>query len=309
MIITLCGVNQHEVAKRLREIKKDFTKLNGTAGVESYSAEQLTVNNLAAILTGTTLFATYRLVIIYRVSENKEVTETLLPLLARIPQEVSVVLVEGQLDKRTVFYKTLKKETDFFEFKELAEGDLLHWIKQVVDEAGGRITPVNARLLQQYVGTDQTRLQNELNKLLAYDPNITEQSIAELVEQSSQETVFQLLDRTLNGDASQALAVLKKLEDAHEDPFAITNLLIWQTNIVAIVFSAKNETDGAVAKAAKVNPFVVKKTRGLTRRMNATSLNRIIDLVAELDITLKTTAVDPWELLGNTIVEIASSSV
>lgn len=302
MITVLSGSNTHAVRAKLAELKQAFINQHGSAGVEVVAGAQLEPDSLGALIGGATLFATNRLVIIRDLAENKLAAEKLLTLYQKVPEETHLVLVEGVLDKRTVLYKTLKKETDFYEFAELDELTAIKWVGELVQKEGGKIGNSDARLLVRYVGTDQSRLTNEVAKLLAYDSTITQASIELLVEKNPEETIFQLLEYALGGKPAQALKVLENLEQAHEDPFQAASMLIWQTNILAVVASAGDTSDGEIAKSAKINPFVVKKTRGLSVRLSKEKLRQIINAVAQLDVQLKTTSADPWRSLETTIL-------
>lgn len=302
MITVLSGPNAYGIRQKLAEIKQQFIQQHGEAGVEEYNGEQLEPSQLPSMLTGATLFATTRLVIIKRLAENKAAAEQLLGMLKSIPEETTVLLVEGTLDKRTAFYKTLKKETDFQEFTELDESAAMQWAREYAKQQGGELDTSSARTLVHFVGSDQLRLAHELTKLVAYNPKITDENISLLVEKNPQDTIFQLLESALGGKTTQALEVLENLERAHEDPFQAANMLIWQTNILAVVASGKTVADAQIAKDTKVNPFVVKKTRGLASRLSKQKLNQIIDAVAELDVQLKTTSAQPWRLLEHTLL-------
>ena len=302
MITVLTGNNAHALRKKLGAIKSEFKELHGAHAVEVYNGEQLEPTNLDSIFAGVSLFATNRLVIIEDISQNRAVAELIAERLSLVPDTIHLVLVERALDKRTIFYKALKKEADFQEFAELDEQAATAWISEQIKKEGGEISSAAMRLLVRYAGTDQSRLAGELAKLLAYDQTVTEATIEELVEKNPEETIFQLLDFALAGRTDQALKVLEGLEIAHEDPFQAANMLIWQAHILAIVTSADNYSDNEIAKGIKVNPFVVKKTRGLARRLSSKQLNKIIDTTAEFDVKLKTTSANPWRLLEATIL-------
>lgn len=302
MITVLSGPNQYGISQKLATIKADFIREFGPAGVEIYSGEQIQIESLASLLSGVTLFASNRLVIIRDLSSNKVVAEQLLSILKSIPSEVHVLLLEGQLDKRTAYYKTLKKEADFYELGELEGEALATWVGGYVKAQGGTIANRTIHVLINYVGSDQLRLVNELDKLIAFNPEITESAITDLVEKRPEDTVFQLLDSALGGKQRQALTILEELESAHEDPFQIANMLIWQTHILAVVSSSNSVPEADLAKATKLNPFVVRKTKGLAARLGKQDITKIINAVAALDIRLKSTATNPWQVIEQTIL-------
>lgn len=304
MVVVLTGLNQFAVQEKLAELRKTFVDKYGSDGIESYDGEQIETDSLSILLSGASLFAANRLIIIRHLSENKLVAEKFVEYAEKIPTEVTVVLVESQLDKRTVYYKELKKISEFNEFEVLSEGQLISWIqKRVVDE-GGQINTGSAKLLFEYVGNDQLRLVNEIAKLVAYEPNITDQTIQQLVEKNPRDTVFQLLEYALSGRRDKALGVLDGLEKAFEDPFQTANMLVWQAQVLAVVKSAGDRSDADIAKETKFNPYVIHKTKTLANRMDRTQLRRILDVVAKLDLTLKSTSVEPWRAVEQAVLSI-----
>lgn len=304
MITVLSGVNQYAAHQKLSELRAMFIAEYSKTGVESYSGAQLQPDQLTSILSSATLFSQQRFIVIRDLSENKALADRFLTLLNGVSEDTQLVIVERQLDKRTVYYKTLKKEVVFHEFTPLSESELLRWITQTIENEGGSTTRQAARALYEYVGSDQNRLLNEINKLVTFNSEVSEKSVETLTQKDPKETIFQLLELVFSGRHSQALDMLASLEQSHEDPFAIINMLIWQVHILAIVFAAKNQPDAAVAKTAKINPFVVGKTRNLIRKMSPTTFNKCIESIAQLDLTLKSTSNDPWQLLAQAIIEI-----
>lgn len=244
------------------------------------------------------------MVVLKNITESKEITESLTDLIPQVSEDVTVIIVEPQLDKRTVFYKALKKHTDFKEFVDLPERQLTDWISEQVSEQKGTISSSDATLLAQYCAGDQTRLEHEIQKLVAYEPKISKETIELLVEKTPQDTIFQLLEQALGRNVTAALNTLKELERAHEDPFQIASMLIWQTHILTVVWSSGTHADGEVAKDHKINPYVVSKTRRLASRMDQPTIRRVVDRVAEMDVTLKSNSGDHWRVLERTVIAL-----
>src|SRR5690606_11986863 len=144
------------------------------------------------------LFASNRLVVITDLSEHKLLAEAFEKLASRVSEDVNIVLIETALDKRTVFYKTLKKFAELEEFAEMDEVAAVKWVRELAQLEGVNVSPSSARLLVQYVGPDQLRLENEVAKLTAYDDDITAEAIELLVEKKPQDTIFQLLEYALS---------------------------------------------------------------------------------------------------------------
>lgn len=302
MITSLVGPNAFLKLKKLKELKSAFAEKYGLDNIENVNGEALEKEQLPNLLQGGSLFSANRMVVIKNLSGNKDTSEALLNFVDKIPEDISVILVEGSLDKRTVYYKGLKKSTDFNEFEEPKEPELSRWVAEYVKAQSGEIAVSDARLLVDYVGENQERLANEIEKLVAYEPKITKETIEELVERRPQNTVFELLDAVLGGNKKRAQELLKKLEQAYEDPFQIANLLIWQIQVLAIVKSAGERADSEIAKDTKFNPFVISKTKRLARNINRNELRGIIQKTADMDLQIKLSKAEPWHVIEHTIL-------
>lgn len=302
MITVLTGTNTFAISQKLKQLTKDFIQDHGTEGVERYEADQIDVGQLGILLGGATLFARNRFVIIKNMANQKLLAEAFLTQLNSIPDEVNIVLIEPQLDKRTAFYKLLKKHTHIIEHGEMDSNAASKWVREYTASEGGSITPEVSATLVMHVGTNQLQLKNEVEKLVSWNPEITKESIHRLVEKTPQDSVFELLELALGGHKKSALDMLDSMERAHQDIFQIANMLIWQTHILAVVYSAGSTSELEVSSSTKINPYVVQKTKRLTSRLTKQSLRTIIKAVADCDVRLKTTSVDPWRAVEQTIL-------
>lgn len=306
MITVLSGANSSALSNHLKKMKLDFTNKHSSSAIEQINGESIQKHQLSALLQGVTLFSTDRLVVIKSISAQKEVASELALRIKDIPSDTHIVLVEPQLDKRTVFYKELVKSAQMLSFEEMNELRAADWVRQSVKKSGGSISQSDAVFLVQRTGTDQARLENELNKLLLLSSTVNRESITSVVEQDPRETVFELLEYALGGQLKRALYVLAQLKAMKSDPHQLLGMLIWQTNVMAIVHSAKNKSDSEIAKQTKINPYVVQKTRSLVRRLDRSSLTNMIDAVVSCDARFKESGVQPYQVLEFTVIKIAS---
>ncbi len=302
MISVLTGTNSFAVKQELQKLPADFIAKYGESGVEYIYSDQIDVEQLNLALTNVSLFATHKFVVIKNISKVQNLGEHFLKIASLIPEEVQVILLEEHIDKRTAFYKALKKDFDIINLDTLSDQELAKWIVQKVKEDGGLITSLNAQKLISFVGADQLSLASEIQKLITYQPEITEVTIQELIDKRPEETVFQLLESCISGRVKQSLELLNGLEKAHEDPYAIANMIIWQTHILSVVASAGKFSDTEISKQSKINPYVIQKTKRLTHGLSAENLKNIVDRAAEMDIKLKTTTINPWQIIQNTIL-------
>lgn len=89
---------------------------------EKLAGDELSESGLVDALTATTLFSDKRLVIIRRLSENKTLWNKLPDYLSRLSDDITLVLIEPTVDKRTTVFKTLKSVSEYQDFP-LARAD------------------------------------------------------------------------------------------------------------------------------------------------------------------------------------------
>jgi len=295
MKVTLTGANDYARGRELRGLVADFVAEHGDMALEKLDGETASFERLQESLQSLPFLATRKLVVLQDPSSNKAFAEAIDSLLAGLPETTDVILVEPKLDKRLSYYKTLKKQTDFREFPDLDAGGLASWAVSYAKEQGGTLAPSDARSLIERVGLSQLRLEHELDKLLAYNPAITRETIEALTEATPQSTVFALLDAAFNGDKMRTLQLYAEQRALKVEPQAIIAMLAWQLHVLALVKTAGNRSTDDIARIAKINPFVVRKSQPLAKRLSLEALKSHIADLLNLDKQLKTSAADADE--------------
>ncbi len=305
MIITLTGENPFAIANAERQLIDAFAAKHGANGVERVDAEDLTAARLPDLLQGATLFSPARLVVIKNLGANKPMLEPLAAALATVADDTTVVIADGALDKRTKLYKFLKTKSNFKEFAPLGENELTKWLQAEAAKMGGTLGMPEARFLLARAGHDQWRLANELQKIIANQPEPSRETIEQLVEPTPEGTAFELLDAALAGkhhDVARLLAALK----TQEDPYKLFGLLASQVHTLAVVATAGTRSSDDIARQAGLHPFVVRKTQQVAKRLGAASVAQVAADVATCDMQLKSTGADPWDVLQLCLQKIAA---
>lgn len=305
MITTLTGSNSFGLKAELDQRIAEFVKKNGEFGLEKVDGEEAEYQQIYEGLTNLPFLASQKMVVLYTPSAQRDFTEKFESLIEQIPDSTIVLIVEPKLDKRTQYYKTLQKRTDFKEFNELDENALTNWLVNTAKAEKGALDRTTARYLVERVGANQQLLYSELQKLLAYNPKITQETIDLLTEPTPQSTIFELLEAGFNGRAKKALELYHNQRAQQVEPLAILAMIAWQLHVLALVSTAGKRSPREIASEGKINPFVVNKTLGLARRLSPTRVKEIIAKAADIDLRLKTTSIDPDEALQNLLLELA----
>ena len=280
MVITLSGSNSFALQQSQRQLVTDFITEQGDMALERLDGSEATIERLSEALTSLPFLSSKKMVLLRQGSANKQFTEQAADLLAGIPETTEVIVVEPKLDKRSSYYKYLKKSTDYREFNELDSNSLARWLVGVAKERGGVLSSSDVNFLVDRVGLNQQLLASELEKLLLFSPQITRDSILALTEANPQSTIFELLEAAFGGNIQHAMQLYVEQRALKVEPQQIIAMLSWQLHILALVKMAGDRTPEAIAGEAKVSPYVVKKSIAIARRLTQAGLKQLIaDLV------------------------------
>lgn len=298
VIMTVCGENDSERLRTVRDFVAAFEREYGDMAVEKLDAEAVTYERITEAVQSLPFLASRKLVVIRGGSLNTDFTEKFEAFLELVSDSTDVLLTEGKLDKRTSFYKLLQKKTEFTEFKELDSGGLARWAVNYATEQGGSISQSDANYLiqrigdavhlQKKTGANQILLEHELDKMLLYAPAITRKSIDLMTDENPASKVFDLLDAAFAGDTSRMQRLYADQRAQGVEPQQIIAMLVWQLYIFAVVKAGQGKSTDEIVREAKLSPFVVGKAQSAVRRVSMANLREMIRLLRELDVRSKT---------------------
>lgn len=306
MILSLTGLNSFALQKRLHEFTQSFTADHGDLSVERLDGEEASYEQMIAAIESIPFLATKKLVIINDLGSNKQATEQIEKLLDATSDTVDLIVVESKPDKRSVYYKTLKKRTNLEEFNEPDEHSLSKWLVDEAKARGAALSIGDAGYLVNRVGLNQQMLENELMKLAAYSPKISRQTIDLLTEPSPEGTVFNLLDAAFSGNKQRTLALYESQRAQKVEPQAILAMIVWQLYPVTLIKAAGERSIDEIARQTKLNPFVLRKSKSIADQMSREELADLLDLLTDLDKRFKSETIDADEALRYILLSLAT---
>ena len=304
MITVLTGENSFLLQQHLRQLVHDFIAEYGDMGLEQLDGEEAEYDRIRESLQSLPFLASKKLVVLRAPSANKQFIESAENLLAELPDSTDLILIETKLDKRTAYFKLLKSQKNFNQYDELDANGLARWLVAYAKEHGGALSQSDARYLIERVGTNQRLLSNDVQKLIQYDPTVSKETIALLVDKTPQSTIFELLDSALAGNHKRTLELYKEQRQMKVEPQQILALLGWQLHILAVLKTAGERDIQLIAKEAKINPYVARKSQSIARRMSMTDLKQLIYETLRLDIRLKSESIDADDAIQNLLISI-----
>lgn len=290
MIIFLTGENDYAIKSSVDQLRGEFVKTNGVDGLEQYDAVELEINRLPDLISGGSLFSEKRLIIVRDIGANKDLAESIAAQAGSVDETTTLVLTQAQPDKRTRWYKTLQPHA-----KNLANprgAQLLDWLMDEAKQRNMKLDRATAKHLITVVGENQWRLSGELDKLNAAGQAISVESIDRLVEPASEETIFQLIDRTVDGRAGEALVMYERLRLGEIDPHQFIGTLSWQLDALSVVKTNQDKPTGQLASASGLSPFVIDRLKTLTRRLTLGQIKNMMNMTLNADYDMKQTGID-----------------
>lgn len=306
MIVTITGANDLLRRSELDKLVDAFKAEHGDMAIERFDGEETSSDRMVESVQSMPFLSSRKLVVLREPGKQKAFSEAITKVLQGIADTTDLIIYEPKLDKRGSYYKTLKKETDYRELAELDAIGLGKWAVQYVADQGGKITGSDAKLLIDRIGINQRLLQSELDKLLAYDETITKQTIELLVEHLPQSTVFELLDAAFAGNTTKVFDLYREQRALKVEPQAILAMLAWQLHVLAVVKAGSPRTPDEIAKESKLNPFVVRKTQGIARRLSLEQIKLLVSELLTLDMQLKSISIDADEALQLYLLKLAN---
>lgn len=306
MVVTLTGEDLFGLRAALRELVSAFEASYGDMATERLDGGDAPYERVQVALTGLPFLSDRKLVVLREGGANKQFAEHAESLLMAIPDTTDIILVEPKLDKRSAYYKLLKKATDFREFAKLDEQELAQWLVSAAKGRDGNLAAADARFLVERIGADQQLLAGELDKLLLYEPHITRQTIELLTEPSPQSSIFELLEAAFTGHTKRALELYQEQRAQKVDTGRIIAMLTWQLWAVALVQTAGDKQLDAIVREAKLNPYTIRKSAAIARQLSPKRLRLLVRELAGLDARAKRERIDLDEALQHFLLTLGS---
>jgi DNA polymerase-3 subunit delta len=196
------------------------------------------------------------------------------------------------LDKRKKVTKLLAKNGVVYESKKLYENQVGDWIKRVLAGKKYNIEPKASAMLVEFLGTDLSKINNELEKLQIILPagsTISAKDIEENIGFSKDYNVFEL--RKAIGERNQLKAY--KIADnfaqnPKDNPLVMTTALVFGFFIQLLKYHGlKDKNPKNVASALGVNPFFLKDYDMALKNYPMKKVSQIIASLRDTDVKSK----------------------
>lgn len=219
----------------------------------------------------------------------------------------------GTVDGRKKWVNEIKNIGLVYDSKKLREYEIIPWISKYAKSKQLNFDEKAIHMLADFIGTDLSRLVNEIDKLLITKPKDTNTISPEMVEKnigiSKDFNIFELQDALINKDILKANRIINYFaENKKNNPMVVILIQLFNffSNLMLFHYLPNKQPD-AVAVELKIHPFIAKNYQKAATTFNAWKTMSIITLIREADALSKgidNSSTDDGEILRELIFKI-----
>tara|TARA_R110002072_G_scaffold51965_6_gene139104 strand:+ start:3892 stop:4893 length:1002 start_codon:yes stop_codon:yes gene_type:complete len=236
-----------------------------------------------------------RQVIIIKEAQDLSRTIEKLTSYAENPQTSTVLVINykyKKLDKRKKLYKAIDKIGLIYDSKRLYENQVSDWIRRVLGGKKYQVEPKAAQMLVEFLGTDLSKINNELEKLTTILPAgsiITPEHIEDNIGISKDFNNFELRKSIGEKDVFKANQIINYFaQNPKNNPLVMTiSLLNSFFTQVLMYHGLQNKSRDHVAKALGIRPFFVTDYITASKNYPMRKVAQIIALLRDADVKSK----------------------
>jgi DNA polymerase-3 subunit delta len=196
------------------------------------------------------------------------------------------------LDKRKKLPKLIAKLGVLFESKKLYESQIGEWIKRILSGKSYSIEPKANAMLVEFLGTDLSKINNELEKLQIILPKgstITAKDIEENIGFSKDFNNFELLNAIGSRNQLKSYQIAQYFADNPRDnPMVVTTGMVFTFYIKLLKYHGlKDRNPKNVAAALAVNPFFLKDYDIALKNYPMKKVSQIVSSLRDIDVKSK----------------------
>lgn len=230
-----------------------------------------------------------------------------------IPDYVSILFDESEIDKRSALLKQADKIGACVEFSYMTENEMVRWTQKLFTVLGTQISAQNAAYLNEMTQGGMMAVRREAEKLAAYclgRPSVTRADIDLLVMPTIEGKVFDMVAAMLQHNAEAALKLLDDLFVLKFDANQILPPIIYNADkLLQTKLLMKSGADkSAIVSKLKISPFAASKFMRDSTKYSVQDLERLVHRLSETDGFIKSNSMDNESLVSLLVCEFCTSN-
>jgi len=196
------------------------------------------------------------------------------------------------IDKRKKLYKAIQKAGVVYESKKLYENQVAEWIRRVLSGKKYEIDTKATLMLIEFLGTDLSKISNELDKLMVVLPagsKITAKTIEENIGISKDYNNFELRKAVGERNVLKVNQIINYFAQNTKANNLIMNISLMNGFFTQLLIyhSLNDKSKNSVARALGVNPFFVSDYSVAAKNYPMRKVSQVIGLLRDADVKSK----------------------
>jgi DNA polymerase III subunit delta len=196
------------------------------------------------------------------------------------------------IDKRKKFLKMAGEKGIVFESPKIYENQLITWINKYCTENGYKVSPQASAMLAEYLGTEISKVANELDKLMILLPSgstISPIDIEKNIGISKDYNIYELQNAIGEKDVLKANRIINHFganQKQNPIPKTISSLYFYFSKLLKFHF-LQDKSRNNITKALGVSPYFVDGFLKAAKNYSPKKIVEIIALLREIDMKSK----------------------
>lgn len=240
------------------------------------------------------MLSPYQIVILKEAQNIKELDELQFYLSNISPQTILVICYKyGTVDGRKKWVAELRQKGLIFESPKLRDYEMPAWITKYSKSKDLQIEDKAVVMLTEFLGTDLSKVANEIDKLRITMPRGSNRITPDLIEKnigiSKDYNVFELQDALINRDIVKANRIVMYFADnkrANPIQMVLAQLFNFFSNLMLFHYLPEKTADAAAAEF-KIHPFIARNFVKAAQTYTAWKTIYILGYIRETDARSK----------------------
>lgn len=240
------------------------------------------------------MMAPYQVILLKEAQEMRTLSDLLPYLKKAVPTTILVICHKHKkLDARTKFGKTVKEHAVVFESKPLYDNQVADWIVDYLKSKKFGIQTSAAQLIGEYLGTNLSKVVNELDKLVINLPagtTVDEKNVQDNIGISKDYNVFELQRALGARDVVKANRIINYfIANPKKNPLVLlVGTLYNYFSKVYMLHFLRHSADRELLPILKLrSEYFLKEYRMAARNYNLPRIKKVIHLLKEYDLRSK----------------------
>jgi len=276
---------------------------------DSFYAKDTPVSQILDVAETLPMMTPLRVVVVKNIDKwNEGDWDVIMPYIDNPSDTTMVVFTAKGLDKRKKNHKKLLEKAEAVECKKPYDNQIPHWIHFIAQKMGLSADSDSIALLHQFIGSNLSDIQSELQKLSQYIHPRTQIGVRDVIDVVSKikvQSVFDLSRAIGENDKAKALLCLSQLLSHGQNEVGILSLVSRHVRILRSVKKAQKEGARGSQLAAQVgvSPYFLAEYEQQARDWNEKKIEKTFKALLDTDRALKSSPLSSHIWLENFVIQ------